>query len=440
MIDNPTFHVRFISMPEALMVSNILMRQQSSMAESHRRLVPEDSVRAARLGRHKLDEMDPSRIAKHLVTFEPGEADVVRILAQARLSIPGIAEAEEVLKVFRYNSNCIMALARKSKFDPTAPVVEGFIASLPLNRLGLQILALGSFNAASPDLRLIAKPDERPAGLYMWAVFAPGSLAAGMALFMERLESPQFEGVNLYSRPNTEAGRKYNEVLGAIRGVTIEGIQAPDVWVFSRASTQPLYDSYVPGAAPGEIGVTIARNFEDLNRVVAMRSAVYIGEQECPYEEEFDGNDLSATHLLVYIGDEPVGCLRVRFFAEFAKIERLAIRKEFRKTRAAFHLVRAAFKLCQKKGYRRVYGHSQMRLVNFWSRFGYRVMENGKHFVFSDFDYVEIVADIEPDPDSIALGNDPYMIIRPEGRWHTPGILERSASRAATSPSIKKKS
>lgn len=408
------------------------------MAESHRRLVPEDSVRAARHGRHRLDEMDPTRIAKHLVAFEPTEPDVESILAKARLSIPGIAKAEEVLKVFRYNPSCIMALARKSKFDPAVPTAEGFIASLPLNRLGLQILALGSFNAASPDLRLIAKPDERPAGLYMWAVFAPGLLAAGMALFMEKLGSPQFDGVNLYSRPNTDAGRKYNEVLGAIQGATIEGIKAPEVWVFPRLSNQPLYDSYAPGAAPDVLGVTVARNFEDLGRVIAMRSAVYIGEQECPYEEEFDGNDLSATHLLVYIGDEPVGCLRVRFFADFAKIERLVIRKEFRKTRAAFHVVRAAFSLCQKKGYRRVYGHSQVRLVNFWSRFGYRVMENGKHFVFSDFDYVEIVADIEPDPNPIALGNDPYMIIRPEGRWHKPGILEQSASRAVTQPSVKK--
>ena len=60
----------------------------------------------------------------------------------------------------------------------------------------------------------------------------------------------------------------------------------------------------------------------------------------------------------------------MRFFADFAKIERLAIRKEF-KTRAAFHVVRAGFKLCQKKGYRQVYGHSQIRLVNFWSRFGF---------------------------------------------------------------------
>jgi hypothetical protein len=102
-------------------------------------------------------------------------------------------------------------------------------------------------------------------------------------------------------------------------------------------------------------------------------------------------------------------------------------------------VVRAGFKLCQKKGYCRVYGHSQMRLVNFWSRFGFRVMEGGKQFVFSDFDYVEIIADIERDPDAVTIGVDPYVIIRPEGRWHVPGILEHSAARDVTHPSIKKK-
>lgn len=59
--------------------------------------------------------------------------------------------------------------------------------------------------------------------------------------------------------------------------------------------------------------------------------------------------------------------------------------------------------------------------------------------MFSDFDYIEMVADIEPDPDAIALGTDPYVLIRPEGRWHVPGILEQSANRAATRPSVAKK-
>jgi len=420
------------------MVSTALRRHQDGMAQPQRKLVSSPVPKPVKQGKHKLDQLDPQRVAKHLVMFEPDDQVISDLMAEARLHIPGLTSAAEAIRLQHYNPACFMALARKKKFDPAKPVGEGFIALLPLNELGLKNLALGTFNAASPDFRLIAKPFERPAGIYMWAAFAPGSLAAGVALFMEKMKAPHFAGIDLYSRAQTESGVQFHQVLGFQHGATISEIEAPHLWTFRRKPEPPLYDSYVPGAASGVIGVMIARNFEDLNRVVAMRSAVYIGEQECPYEEEFDGNDLSATHLLVYSGDEPVGCLRVRFFAEFAKIERLVIRKEFRKTRAAFHLVRAAFKLCQKKGYRRVYGHSQVRLVNFWSRFGYRVMEDAKHFVFSDFDYVEIVADIEPDPDAVAIGNDPYVIIRPEGRWHTPGILERSSTRAVTNPSVKK--
>jgi predicted GNAT family N-acyltransferase len=371
--------------------------------------------------------------------FQPTEKVMEDVLAKARHSIPGIAKTEEVLRIFRFNPICLMALARKSKFDPQAPVAEGFVAILPLNNLGLQALALGYFDATSPDLRLLAQPDERPAGLYMWAVYAPGPVAAGIALFLEKVSTPQYAGVNLYSRSTTDAGRNYHEVLGLTEGVQIGSIWAPHIWIFPRKPEPPLYDSYVPGQEPGKMGISTARTFEDLSRVIAIRSAVYIGEQECPYDEEYDGNDLAATHLIAYIGDEPAGCLRVRFFADFAKIERLAVRKEFRRSRAAFQLVNAALKLCQKKGYRRAYGHSQTRLVNFWGRFGFRTFEGAKSFVFSDFDYVELAADLEPDADAVRIGSDPYTIIRPEGRWHLPGILERSASRAATSPSVAKK-
>jgi predicted GNAT family N-acyltransferase len=392
-----------------------------------------------RHGKHKLDELEASRVAKHLVLFRPTEQIVENLMAKARLSIPGLAATADVQRVLRHNPDCMFAVARKSKFITDGPVGEGFIAILPLNSLGLQLLALDALNTGNPDVKFLAKPGERAAGIYMWGVFAPGALAAGMALFMEKIASPQYAGVNLYSRPNTEVGRKFNEVLGLTHGTTVSGIDAPHLWVFPRAPQKPLYDSYSPDAGVGEIGVTLARTFEDLIRVAAIRSAVYIGEQQCPYDEEFDGNDLAASHLLGYVGQEPAGCLRVRYFADFAKIERLAIRAEFRKTRAAFQLVRAAFRLCQKKGYTRIYGHSQKRLVNFWSRFGFRVMEGGQSFVFSDFDYVEIVADVPRDPDAVTIGAPPYVIIRPEGRWDVPGILEQSSARPVTQPSVKKR-
>ena len=291
----------------------------------------------------------------------------------------------------------------------------------------MQLLAADALNTANPDIRFLAKPGERPAGIYMWCVFAPGR-AGGRhgAVHGERSLRPQYAGVNLYSRPNTEVGRKFNEALGAVAGRQDRPVvRAASVGLSPHAASRRSMISIRPTLPTIEVSVTIARTFEDLVRVISVRSAVYIGQQECPFEEEFDGNDLCATHLLGYVGHEPAGCMRIRFFADFAKIERLAIREEFRKTRTAFQLVRAGFRLCQKKGYTRIYGHSQKRLVNFWSRFGFRVMEGAKSFVFSDFDYVEIVADIERDPDCVAIGADPYVIIRPEGRWHVPGVLEQ---------------
>jgi len=426
-----------LSLPLKLLYGfKFLKGAAGQMAQSHQRLVPGDDVRAARHGKYKLDELDPSRIAKHLVSFQPSEQDIIDICAKAKLSVPGIAEADEVLKVARYNPFSVLALARRSKFDPAAPAAEGFIANLPLNGLGMRLLALGSFDAVSPDLRLLAKPDERPAGLYMWGVYAPGPLAAGIALFLQRASTPQYDGVNLYSRPITEAGRRYHEVLGLTQGVTIDGIEAPNVWIFPRAPKTPLYDSYVPNAGTKTITITIARTIEDMMRVAAIRGAVYIGEQECPYEEEFDGNDFSATHLIAYIGDEPIGCARIRCFADFVKFERVAVRKEFRNSRAAIILTTAGLDFARAKGYRRAYGHSQARLVNFWRRWGFAPVEGAPKFVFSDFEYIEIAAELPPDPDAIKIGSDPYLTIRPEGRWHKPGILEKSVSRPATSPSV----
>jgi predicted GNAT family N-acyltransferase len=182
------------------------------------------------------------------------------------------------------------------------------------------------------------------------------------------------------------------------------------------------------------ISVRLARDPNDLMTVMAIRSAVYLAEQDCPIEEEFDGNDLVAAHFIGYIGNEPVACLRARFFGDFAKVERLAVRHQFRKSRVAFKLVQACVDYLKRKGFRKIYGQAQDRLVDFWAHFGAKPLANGRHIAFSDFSYTEMVLEIEPGPDAITLDSDPYVIIRPEGEWDTPGILDRSAARQVTSP------
>jgi len=50
-----------------------------------------------------------------------------------------------------------------------------------------------------------------------------------------------------------------------------------------------------------------------------------------------------------------------------------------------------------------------------------------------------LVFDAEPDPRAVRLGMDPYVLMRPEGRWDRPGILDQSAQRSARKPAAQKK-
>lgn len=189
-----------------------------------------------------------------------------------------------------------------------------------------------------------------------------------------------------------------------------------------------------PASLPAETVVTVARTLEDIMKMTAIRAAVYMAEQSCPFDEEFDGNDFCGLHLIGSVGREPAACLRARFFADFAKLERLAVRHEFRHSTIAFDMVRAGIELCRRKGYRRIYGHAQDRLVPFWRRFGARPMGKSFELVFSDFGYTEVLLETTPHPDALTLEADPYVLIRPEGDWDRAGVLENSTAREVTSP------
>lgn len=389
--------------------------------------------------KHSLGELDSSRYAKHLVLFRAGASMVDPLIQRAKAHIPGMAGSDVVRRILAHNPDCVWALARKRHYDPQTPMGEGFIAMLPLNAKGLYCLATKNFSGSNPDLDLIAKAGEKPAGIYIWGTYAPGILAGGVTLFMDEIARPPYDSVNLYTCPNTEEGFHFNEGLGLKRCPTIGTVMAPHLYEFKRATEHPpLYDTYRKGASPDGLSVSVARTFDDLMRVVSVRSAVYMAEQECPFEEEFDGNDISGTHLLGYVGDEPAGCIRIRYFADFAKMERLAVRKEFRTTRLSIQLARASIELARMKGYRLLYAHAQKRLVNFYTRFGFKALENRAELVFSDYDYVEMCANVEPHPDAIRFGLDAYKVIRPEGRWHVPGILEASAARDVACEAIGK--
>ncbi len=177
----------------------------------------------------------------------------------------------------------------------------------------------------------------------------------------------------------------------------------------------------------------VVSSAEELMQVFAVRAAVYMAEQECPYEEEFDGNDYCGTHILGLVDGKPAGCVRIRWFAGFAKAERMTVLKPFRGTGIGDLIAKRAFEHVSRKGYRRYYVHAQRRLVRHWEKYGMRPTSN-RIFNFSDHEYVAMVLELEPPEDAITEETDPMILLRPEDDFDHPGILERSAERPATNP------
>ena len=74
----------------------------------------------------------------------------------------------------------------------------------------------------------------------------------------------------------------------------------------------------------------VVTNLEDLIKVFIVRGIVFMEEQGVPYAIEHDAYDYSATHVLGEENGEPFATGRIRTHGEYAKLERIAIRKSYR--------------------------------------------------------------------------------------------------------------
>lgn len=332
------------------------------------------------------------------------------------------ATVETMLRVHRINRDSFWGIFRRR--DDGSHGLAGYYAFLFLNRLGREALVERVLDTKAPSSRYIAPSGERPAAIYNWGVVAEKGLTrlAGPAVAqrMPRL----YYSLMHYATPATEAGFRAG-VRGGYKPLTPEDDRLGGLFYF---------DGYLPTTTGTPLlSVIAACNSQHVSHAFAIRSAVFLAEQDCPYDEEFDGNDYCATHLIGYVNDEPAATMRIRYFARWVKLERMAVLKRYRRTDIKYEIVRSAFELARRKGYRVCYGHAQKRLLKFWRQFGFEVYPRNRALRFSDHDYVEIVKTFARHPDVLTMRSDPLVLIRPEGRWDDVGVLERSGKRPAQS-------
>ena len=61
-----------------------------------------------------------------------------------------------------------------------------------------------------------------------------------------------------------------------------------------------------------EIKINVVNSLDDYQKVVAIRSIVFVGEQKLPYSVEFGTNELCCTYILATVNGEPAGTVLQR--------------------------------------------------------------------------------------------------------------------------------
>ncbi|WCT71928.1 GNAT family N-acetyltransferase [Sphingomonas naphthae] len=380
--------------------------------------------------------MESVRATPHVRAATVAEAKAA--MAVARGVLPGLMDDATLERLLAHNPD-ILPIVSGAGIPAGKTVFNGLI---PLTEAGAQAIVSGGFRGSDPDLAHVCRPGETPAAIYAALVFTPAAFGPAMKALTFWIGRMAPQGCALFTRVTTGHTNKLVPAMGFLRADTLYPGAPADLLVVlpeSGTAAAALDEKTMPAAAPAlpaprparRLSVRVARNMEDVMKVFTVRAATYMSEQYCPYDEEFDGNDFCAMHLLGEVDGEVAGCLRMRFFGGFVKIERLAVRSHFRSTKLAFRLVREGIEICRQKGYRQAYGHSRADLTRFWGVFGFREIAGSSRFSFSDVDYVEMRADLEPLAEAVAIGVDPFVIIRPEGRWSEPGPLDRSSQRGS---------
>lgn len=125
------------------------------------------------------------------------------------------------------------------------------------------------------------------------------------------------------------------------------------------------------------------RDNADLRRI---REAVFIREQGIPPEQEWDADDLSATHVLAFDNDFAVGTARL---LENGEVGRVAVLKEWRGLHIGEAIIEKILAAAQQLGIDQLSLHAQTHAAGFYEQFGFQI--DGDEFIEAGILHVNMI-------------------------------------------------
>jgi predicted GNAT family N-acyltransferase len=120
---------------------------------------------------------------------------------------------------------------------------------------------------------------------------------------------------------------------------------------------------------PAKIQVKKVNDPAEIEKVFAIRREVFVGEQNCPPELEWEFEDES-THFLATVDNEPAGASRWRKTDNGYKLERFAVLQKYRGFGVGQELVKAVIADLPADAHY-VYLHAQIQAVTLYEKFGF---------------------------------------------------------------------
>jgi predicted GNAT family N-acyltransferase len=134
------------------------------------------------------------------------------------------------------------------------------------------------------------------------------------------------------------------------------------------------------------ITVEAIKSADLLAKAHQIRKIVFVVEQQCPEDIEWEFEDES-THYIASADGQPVGTARWRQTENGIKLERFAVLKEFRNREVGKALLLRLVSDTNHLNLKR-YLHAQLPAKNFYLRHGFKPV--GEHFWEADIEHVKM--------------------------------------------------
>ena len=145
----------------------------------------------------------------------------------------------------------------------------------------------------------------------------------------------------------------------------------------------------------------IVSSLDELAMALFVRGCVFVEEMEFPYEEEFDGTDSSAFHVLALEDGEPIGTSRVRYLDGAARLERICVRKSYRGQGLGDRLLSYTLSAVDQSGYKRSSVFADGRLVGWYRNHGFEIEREVTYANGTEgFEMLRVPGGEEPKPKS----------------------------------------